>query len=214
MNNMHRMNVGGRLQGVALPKHYDFTHMRRTPAQVRSAITERGWPRTIAFQTRNPMHRAHIELTKRGTHLARAGLLLHPVVGMTKPGDVEASVRVRCYEAIVASNRYYAPDGVILSLLPLAMRMAGPREALWHAIIRKNHGATHFIVGRDHAGCKSAAGKDFYGAYDAQELVKTHASELGIKILTFAEVEYVPRLDEYVPSDEVCGSTLRWFADT
>jgi len=170
---------------------------------VRAEIVARGWPRTVAFQTRNPMHRAHIELTKLAAVDGKAGVLIHPVVGMTKPGDVEASVRVRCYQAMIDSNRYYADGGVLLSLLPLAMRMGGPREALWHAIIRKNHGATHFIVGRDHAGVKSAAGKDFYGAYDAQKLVSQHAAELGITVLTYQEVEYVPALDQYIPGDRL-----------
>lgn len=203
MNTAAEYYVGGTLEGIALPKHYDFNHMRRTPAEVRAAIVERGWPRTVAFQTRNPMHRAHIELTKLAAVDASAGVLLHPSVGMTKPGDVEANVRVRCYQAMVEGRRYYADGGVLLSLLPLAMRIAGPVEALWHAIIRKNHGASHFIVGRDHAGCKSDAGKDFYGAYDAQELVSSYASELGITIMKYNEVEYVPRLDRYLPSEQI-----------
>lgn len=131
------------------------------------------------------MHRAHIELTRLAAVDAQAGVLLNPVVGMTKPGDVDAAVRVRCYLAMIASARYYDPRGIVLSLLPLAMRMAGPREAVWHALIRKNHGATHFIVGRDHAGCKSAAGVDFYGPYDAQTLVRQHAAEIGITVLTY-----------------------------
>jgi sulfate adenylyltransferase len=201
--------LGGRLEGVALPKHFDFPQLRLTPAQVRAQIVERGWPRTVAFQTRNPMHRAHIELTKRASNEAHAGLLLQPSVGMTKPGDVEASVRVRCYQAVAASGRYYGPGGVLLALLPLAMRMAGPKEALWHAIIRKNHGASHFIVGRDHAGCKDAAGRDFYGAYDAQALVGQHAAELGITMMKYTEVEYVPRLDQYIPGDQVRGAQWR-----
>jgi len=201
--------VGGKLEGVALPKHYDFNAIRLTPEEVRAEIVARGWPRTVAFQTRNPMHRAHIELTKLAAVDARAGVLLHPSVGMTKPGDVEANVRVRCYQAMVESRRYYADGGVLVSLLPLAMRMAGPVEALWHAIIRKNHGASHFIVGRDHAGCKSAGGDDFYGAYDAQALVSSYAAELGITILKYNEVEYVPRLDRYLPSEKIDASETK-----
>lgn len=201
--------LGGVLEGIALPKHYDHPTLRLTPAQVREAIAAAGWPRTVAFQTRNPMHRAHIELTKRASVEASAGVLLQPVVGMTKPGDVDAAVRVRCYQAIVRGGRHYAAGGVQLALLQLAMRMAGPKEALWHAIIRKNHGASHFIVGRDHAGCKDAAGKDFYGAYDAQTLVRQHEAELGIAVVTFQEVEYVPSLDAYVPGDQVRHRALR-----
>lgn len=204
--------VGGVLEGIALPKHYDHPTLRLTPQQVRDAIAAAGWPRTVAFQTRNPMHRAHIELTKRASVEASAGVLLQPVVGMTKPGDVDAAVRVRCYQAIVRGGRHYASGGVMLALLQLAMRMAGPKEALWHAIIRKNHGASHFIVGRDHAGCKDSAGKDFYGAYDAQELVRKHEAELGISVVTFQEVEYVPSLDAYVPGDQV-RDTGRWAGD-
>ena len=203
MTSAHPYYVGGRLQGIALPSHLDFQQLRLTPRQVRAAIVARGWSRAVAFQTRNPMHRAHIELTKLAAVDAQAGLLLHPVVGVTKPGDIEGPTRVRCYQAMVASRRYYDPQGVLLSLLPLAMRMAGPKEALWHAIIRKNHGAGHFIVGRDHAGCKSGAGKDFYGAYDAQTLVKAHASELGITVHTYSEVVYVPAQEAFIPGDRL-----------
>lgn len=199
----HDWYIGGELEGIALPQHFDHNSMRMTPAQVRADITRRGWKRTVAFQTRNPMHRAHIELTRLAGISAKAGVLLHPVVGMTKPGDVEASVRVRCVQAVAQSGRYHAKGGVMLALLPLAMRMGGPREALWHAIIRKNHGASHFIVGRDHAGVKSAAGKDFYGAYDAQTLVLKHAAELGVSIQTFQEVEYVPELKAFLPGDQI-----------
>src|SRR4029077_9601015 len=141
--------VGGRIEGLQLPVHYDFRALRLTPAELRAEFARQGWRRVVAFQTRNPMHRAHVELTFRAGKQVEANLLIHPVVGMTKPGDVDYYTRVRCYQLL--SSKY--PQGTVkLSLLPLAMRMGGPREAIWHALIRKNHGCTHFIVGRDHAG--------------------------------------------------------------
>ena len=203
MNSAGSWYIGGSIEGVRLPQHFDFNEDRLTPRMVRRLVASRGWSTFVAFQTRNPMHRAHIELTRLAAEEIDAGVLIHPVVGMTKPGDVDYAVRVRCYRAIVASGRYYKPGRVLLALLPLAMRMAGPREALWHAIIRKNHGATHFVVGRDHAGCKSATNEDFYGAYDAQNLVKTHEKEIGISILEFKKIAYIPRLDKYLPENQV-----------
>ncbi len=164
MNQAGPINLGGSIEGVRLPQHFDFNELRLSPAQLREKMDALNWSRFIAFQTRNPMHRAHIELTRLAANEQNLGVLIHPVAGMTKPGDVDYSVRVRCYQAIVHSGSYYKKGGVELSLLPIAMRMAGPREALWHAIIRKNYGASHFIVGRDHAGCKSdITGQDFYG---------------------------------------------------
>ena len=193
--------VGGRVQGLSLPHHYDYRMLRSTPAEVRAEFTKRGWRRVVAFQTRNPMHRAHQELTLRAAKEAEASLLIHPVVGMTKPGDVDHYTRVRCYQALLPS---YPRNTAMLSLLPLAMRMAGPREAVWHAIIRKNHGCTHFVVGRDHAGPgKDSKGKDFYGPYDAQELIRKHHDELGIGIVEFKNMVYVPDHDQYYPEDEV-----------
>lgn len=203
MNQAGSWYIGGSVEGVRLPQHFDFNEDRLTPRMVRRLVASRRWDKFVAFQTRNPMHRAHIELTRLAAEEIDAGVLIHPVVGMTKPGDVDYAVRVRCYRAIVASGRYYKPGRVLLALLPLAMRMAGPREALWHAIIRKNHGATHFVVGRDHAGCKSSAGEDFYGAYDAQNLVKTHEKEIGITMLQFKKITYVPRLQKYLPENQV-----------
>jgi sulfate adenylyltransferase len=160
-----------------------------------------GWTRVVAFQTRNPLHRAHQELTFRAAREVGANLLLHPSVGMTKPGDVDHYTRVRCYEGLLDR---YAPHTVKLSLLPLAMRMGGPREALWHAIIRKNHGCSHFIVGRDHAGPgNDSAGRPFYGPYDAQDLVRKHEDEIGVRMVPFKEMVYVEELDTYLPDDEV-----------
>ncbi len=199
--------AGGPVEGLALPAYYDFTALRQTPAQVRAEFAHRGWNRVVAFQTRNPMHRAHVELTHRAARDAGAKLLIHPVVGLTRPGDVDHYTRVRCYRKLLA--RY--PEGsAMLSLLPLAMRMGGPREAVWHAIIRKNHGVTHFIVGRDHAGPgKDSAGKPFYGPYDAQELLRQHAAELTIEMVEFKMMVYVKEQDAYFPEDQVpAGSTV------
>ena len=193
--------VGGRLEGLQLPVHYDYAALRRTPAELREIFASQGWTSVVAFQTRNPMHRAHYELTLRAARDAGAKLLVHPVVGMTKPGDVDHYTRVRCYKAIIET---YPADTAMLSLLPLAMRMGGPREAVWHAIIRKNYGCTHFIVGRDHAGPgKDSTGKPFYGPYDAQELMRTHEQELEMTMVPFRNMVYVKDRDTYYPDDEV-----------
>lgn len=198
--------LAGELKVLWPPAHLDFLQLRHTPAQVRAEFARRGWPRVVAFQTRNPLHRAHQELTLRAVRQADAHLLLHPVVGVTKPGDIDPATRVRCYQAIL---RHYPRDRVLLSLLPLAMRMAGPREALWHAIIRKNYGATHFIVGRDHAGPGlNSAGRPFYAPYAAQELLRQHAGELGIAVMTFPRLVYVPSRDAYLPEDEAPAGAL------
>jgi sulfate adenylyltransferase len=193
--------VGGRLHGVQAPVHYDFRSLRRTPAELRGDFSRLGWRRIVAFQTRNPMHRAHQELTLRAAKEVNANLLIHPVVGMTKPGDVDHYTRVRCYQAILPT---YPPGLATLSLLPLAMRMGGPREAIWHAIIRKNHGCTHFIVGRDHAGPgRESSGTPFYGPYDAQEALRRHEAELGVTMVPFKEMVYVDHLKKYFPEDEL-----------
>ncbi len=193
--------LGGTLQGITLPMHYDYHLLRHTPAEVRDRFTRQGWDRVVAFQTRNPLHRAHLELTHRAAAEVKANLLLHPVVGLTKPGDVDHYTRVRCYEHVI--ERYPAGTAM-LSLLPLAMRMGGPREALWHAIIRKNYGCSFFIVGRDHAGPGSDSnGQPFYGPYDAQVLLREHEEELGIKMVPFKMMVYVEDRAEFQPEDEV-----------
>lgn len=190
------LNIAGRLRVLQLPKHYDFTELRLTPAQTRERLIAKGREAVVAFQTRNPLHRAHEELTKRAIAEIDGVLLLHPVVGLTKPGDVDHYTRVRAYKAL--ADNYYDQDRILLALLPLAMRMAGPREALWHALIRRNHGANHFIVGRDHAGPgKDSTGKPFYGPYDAQELVAKYSEELGVKMIPFSELTYLPDEDRY-----------------
>lgn len=197
-----RYNIAGDLRVVALPDHRDFITLRQTPVQVRQLLDRIGSESVVAFQTRNPLHRAHESLTKRALEDVGGVLLLQPVVGMTKPGDVDHVTRVRCYQALV--DNYYEHDRTVLSLLPLAMRMAGPREALLHAIIRRNYGATHFIVGRDHAGPgKDSRGSDIYGPYEAQELAKSFEAELGITILTYDEMVYVPKYDTYLERREV-----------
>jgi len=204
----HPVYVGGRIEALDLPVHYDFTHLRLTPAELRERFRRSGWRRVVAFQTRNPMHRAHVELTFLAARQAEANLLIHPVVGMTKPGDVDHYSRVRCYEHVL---KKYPEQTTALSLLPLAMRMGGPREAVWHAIIRRNYGCTHLIVGRDHAGPgKDSRGEEIYGAYDAQDLVTRHADELGIEMVPFRMMVYVQERAGYAPIDEVdeAGETV------
>jgi len=201
LQSTHSWYVGGRIEGIHLPIHYDFRSLRLTPRQVRADLSQRSWERVVAFQTRNPMHRAHYELTLRAARDTGARLLVNPVVGLTKPGDVDHYSRVRCYQAVL---RRYPPETAMLTLLPLAMRLAGPREALWHGIIRKNYGCTHFIVGRDHAGPGAdSRGTPFYDPYEAQAMFLSHQDELGIGMVPFREMAYVPELDSYLPEDEV-----------
>ena len=192
---------GGRLRGIRLPRYPDFPEYHHTPGELREKFQAMGWKRIVAFQTRNPLHRAHVELTLRAASENRAKILLHPVVGVTKPGDIDHTCRVRCYEHVL---RYYPPGSVMLALLPLAMRMAGPKEALWHALIRKNYGCTHFIVGRDHAGPGvDGRGEAFYDPYAAQDLLRTHQAECGIEMVPFQEMVYSPDEGSYMPIDEI-----------
>jgi sulfate adenylyltransferase len=194
--------VSGPLKVINLPRYYDFASLRHTPAQVREQLAVLGYANVVAFQTRNPLHRIHEELTKRAASTVGGSLLIHPVVGLTKPGDIDHYTRVRIYKSLV--DNYYDKNKTLLSLLPLAMRLAGPREALLHAIIRRNHGANHFIVGRDHAGPgKDSTGKPFYGPYDAQELMQKHENELGVKMVPFEELVYLPDNDIYVETKDV-----------
>jgi sulfate adenylyltransferase len=194
--------VSGPLEVIRVPPHYDFADLRRTPSELRAHFQSLAWSRIVAFQTRNPLHRAHEELTKRAAHQIDGGLLIHPVVGVTKPGDVDHFTRVRCYRALV--DNYYKSGTVVLSLLPLAMRMAGPREVLLHAIIRRNYGCTHFIVGRDHAGPgKDSTGKPFYPPYAAQEAMGQYQDELGMHMVDFKQMVFLPEENRYCPVDEV-----------
>ncbi len=196
-----KVYLGGPVKGLQAPVHYDFKARRDTPNELRAYFRKLGWTKVVAFQTRNPLHRAHQELTFRAAKEAQANLLIHPVVGMTKPGDVDHFTRVRCYEAVIDK---YPASTTTMSLLNLAMRMAGPREAVWHGLIRRNHGVTHFIVGRDHAGPgKNSAGKDFYGPYDAQDLFKEHEAEIGVTMVDFKHMVYVQEKAQYYPANEV-----------
>ncbi|MBP1472982.1 sulfate adenylyltransferase [Frateuria sp. MAH-13] len=193
--------LGGRVRGLQRPAHMDFAELRDTPRELRAWFAANGWHRIVAFQTRNPMHRAHRELTLRAAEQVGARLLIQPSVGRTKPDDVDYSTRVRCYRALLS---HYPEGQAKLSLLPLAMRMGGPREAMWHALIRKNYGASHFIVGRDHAGPgKDASGKPFYGPYEAQQLLERHQEEVGIRIVPFPAMVYAVNRDTYIPATEV-----------
>ncbi len=201
---LHKTNswyLGGTLELAQLPKHYDFAELRQTPASLKHYFKQTGLQKIVGFQTRNPMHRAHMELTLRAAKQIDGHVLLHPVVGLTKPGDIDYFTRVRCYQKIL---RYYPNQCATLSLLPLAMRMGGPREAVWHALIRKNYGCTHFIVGRDHAGPgNDSHNKPFYDPYAAQELVDRHQEEIGIQLISFQEMVYVKERKAYSPCDAI-----------
>lgn len=201
-NRQGNYNVGGKLHGFQLPPHYDYEELRKTPQETRDMFAKLGWNKVVAFQTRNPMHRAHFELTKLALQQdPDMNLLVHPVVGMTKPGDIDHHTRVKCYRKIMPR---YPKGRAELVVFPLAMRMGGPREAIWHCIIRKNYGLTHFILGRDHAGPGSnSAGQDFYGPYDARDAAVAHQEELGIHTLAFEMMLYAPEDDIYYPQDKV-----------
>jgi sulfate adenylyltransferase len=193
--------IGGKIEGLQSPSHYDFRSLRLTPAELRAELARLSWRKVVAFQTRNPMHRAHQELTFRAAKQVEANLLIHPSVGMTKPGDVDYFTRVRCYQLLISK---YPQGTAKLSLLPLAMRMGGPREAIWHALIRKNHGCSHFIVGRDHAGPgNDTNGKPFYGPYQAQELFKKNEADIGVTMVPFNMMVYLEDEDRYIPDNEV-----------
>jgi sulfate adenylyltransferase len=195
------LHLSGPLRVLQLPQHYDFRPLRLTPRQTRRRLVACGFQNVVAFQTHNPLHRVHEELTRRATQEVDGVLLLHPVVGMLKPSAMDHYTRVRAYKALTA--RYYDPHRMLLSLLPLAMRMAGPREALWHALIRRNYGANYLIVERDHASPGvDSAGKPFYGPYAAQELLSQCSAELGVGVVPFRALVYLPDADRY---EEVSG---------
>ncbi len=202
MGRWGKVCISGPMKVVNLPRYFDFVNLRHTPAQVRDMLEKMGHDNVVAFQTRNPLHRIHEELTKRAAAAVKGSLLVHPTVGMTKPGDVDHYTRVRTYKALV--DNHYDKKDTMLSLLPLAMRMAGPKEAILHAIIRRNHGANHFVVGRDHAGPgNDSSGKPFYGPYDAQELMTQYESEIGVKMVPFEMLVYLPDEDRYVEEKDV-----------
>ncbi|NCC33509.1 MAG: bifunctional sulfate adenylyltransferase/adenylylsulfate kinase, partial [Chloroflexia bacterium] len=202
MTRWGKFYASGALKVLALPTYFDFVELRRTPAQVRQLLADLGHARVVAFQTRNPLHRAHEEMIRRAAQQVDGALLIHPVVGLTRPGDVDHFTRVRIYKAVV--ENYFDPHTTLLSLLPLAMRMGGPREAVWHALIRRNYGATHFIVGRDHAGPgNNSQGQPFYGPYDAQDLLASHQAELGVTMVPFTELVYLKTHQRYVTRNEI-----------
>ena len=217
METWGKYNISGKVQTIQTPSHSDFNPLRLTPGETRLRLEEFGYENVVAFQTRNPLHRVHEELTKRAAESVDGVLLIHPVVGMTKPGDVDHYTRVRTYKAL--TDNYYDQDKVLLSLLPLAMRMGGPREAIWHAIIRRNYGANHLIVGRDHAGPGvDSKGNPFYGPYDAQESVLEHQTELGVKMVPFQMVVYLPdenryeeisKVDDTMKTASISGTQVR-----
>ncbi|PVV04014.1 hypothetical protein BB560_001502 [Smittium megazygosporum] len=194
--------AGGSLQVIRPVTHKDFAEIRKTPAQTRADFENSQWDKIVAFQTRNPMHRAHLELTLRASdRVDGARIFVHPVVGMTKPGDIDYVTRVNVYRMIMT---HYPEGSSYLSLLPLAMRMGGPKEAVLHGIVRRNYGASHLIVGRDHAGPgKDSEGNDFYGPYEAQEYIAKFESELGIKPVFFSMVTYLPKEDRYEEIEKV-----------
>jgi sulfate adenylyltransferase len=205
--------VGGSITKIAMPVYCDFMQFRKSPQQLKELFRQQGYDKVVAFQTRNPMHRAHYELTRRAVEQIGGHLLIHPVVGLTKPGDIDYVTRVHCYKAVY---KKYPKDLATLSLLPLSMRMAGPREALWHALIRKNYGCTHFIVGRDHAGPgPDRYGNNFYEPYDAQDMVRSYQDEIGITMIPFQEMQYVESEDTYYPADQVpLGAEVKTISGT
>jgi sulfate adenylyltransferase len=199
-----RSYASGPIKILSLPEHHDFRRFRLTPSHVRQRLDELGYRDVVAFQTRNPMHRSHEELTKRALHAIDGALLIHPTVGVTRLEDIDYFTRVRCIEAIVAA--YYDPGRTLLGILPLAMRLAGPRAALWHMIIRRNFGANHFIIGRDHASPgKDSQDRPFYEPFAAHALALQHQEELGVKPLLFREFVYLPAEDRYEESHAVPG---------
>ena len=201
----NKVYIGGKVEKISMPNHYDYRKYRISPNKVKNEFINRGWDKIIAFQTRNPLHRAHVEMTLRSMSELDANLLLHPVVGMTKPGDVDHYTRLRCYKHVIGK---YPKDTAILALLPLAMRMGGPREALLHALIRKNYGCTHIIIGRDHAGPGNDSNdKPFYGPYEAQDLIRKYKDEIEIKMIPFEFMVYVPDSKNYKTINEIDENT-------
>ena len=201
----HKVYIGGKIEEISMPNHYDYRKYRISPNKAKNEFINRGWDKVIAFQTRNPLHRAHVEMTLRSMSELDANLFLHPVVGMTKPGDVDHYTRLRCYKHVIGK---YPKDTAILALLPLAMRMGGPREALLHALIRKNYGCTHIIIGRDHAGPgNDIENQPFYGPYEAQDLIREYKDEIEIKMIPFEFMVYVPESKSYKTINEIDKNT-------
>jgi len=205
MHRWGRFNISGALRLLQQPHHYEFQELRLTPKETREKLAGLGPHNVVAFQTRNPLHRVHEEITKRAAEQINGILLLHPVVGMTSPGDIDHYTRVRSYKALA---HCYAENQMLLALLPLAMRMAGPREALWHALIRRNYGANYIIIGRNHASPSADAnGQPFYAPYAAQELVQDLSQETGVQVLPFNELVYLPDEDRYEEASKIAKGT-------
>ncbi len=197
--------IGGKLEVINLPLHFDFKQLRITPAEVRAYYGKLGWQKVVGFQTRNPIHRLQFEMTIRAMQQAKADLLILPVAGMTKPDDFDHYIRVKCYREV---THHYPPDSYLLNLLPLAMRMAGPRDALLDAIISKNYGCSHFIIGHDHGSPGlDTKGKPFYDSNITTELSEKYSSEINIKVIHFEEMVYLPFEDEFRFLNEVPTNT-------
>ncbi|MFZ5572859.1 MAG: bifunctional sulfate adenylyltransferase/adenylylsulfate kinase [Thermodesulfobacteriota bacterium] len=197
--------IGGGLEVISLPLHFDFKQIRLSPLEVRNIVKKLCWQRMVGFQTSQPIHRPQFEMTIRAMRRAGANLLILPVAGLTKPGDFDHYIRVRCYRKVV---QHYPPDSYVLSLLPLAVRMAGPRDALLHAIVGKNFGCTHFIIGHDHASPESGAvAPEYYDRNAAGEMADGFSRELGVEILSLKEMVYLPFEDEYRFVDQVPEGT-------
>jgi sulfate adenylyltransferase len=200
LDETHPVYLGGRVRGVEYPAHYDFPQLRLTPRELKEKFAKLGWRRIVAYQPTDSMHRAEFELTMRASRLAAANILVHPAAGQAAAGDVEHYTRIRCYEHLML---HYPEHGAMLALAPLATRLAGPREALWHAIVRRNYGATHFVVGRNYGSPRGDNLPLFYEAGAAQQLVLSHQAELGIEILPLDDLVYVRHLGEHVSLGEV-----------
>ena len=200
-NKSGKTYIGGEVQAMSLPIHSDFKQIRNTPAEVRKIFSKLGWKRIVGFQTRQPIHRPQFEMTIQAMQTAKANLLLLPIAGVTKPGDFDHFTRMRCYQKVAA---HYPPNSHLLNLLPLAMRMAGPREAVLHMIIGKNYGCTHFVIGHDHASPgNNSSNTPFYEYDQATQLARSATKELGVEIVTFEEMVYLPFEDEYQLASQV-----------
>ena len=208
LNRTHAVYIGGRLKGVEPHHHYDFKLFRETPAETRARFQKLGWRKVVAFHTHRPMHRAEQELTVRAARDSEANLLIHPILGVNGPGDPDRFARMRCYEHLLAR---YPEQTTALSALNLATRQAGPREALWHGIIRKNFGCTHLIVGPDHAGpAPDSRGEPFYPPHAAQELFAGHQDELDITMVPYQQMVYVEDRAQFLPLDETTTEMTTW----
>ncbi|WP_078119274.1 bifunctional sulfate adenylyltransferase/adenylylsulfate kinase [Thiosocius teredinicola] len=207
MNSVNSHYIGGSIEGVQAPVHHDFENLWDTPEEMRAMFAKLGWRRVVGFQTSKPMHRLQREITLRVAKELQAHVLLHPTVGVTKPGDLQYYARVHCYQAI---RKYFPHNLAMLSLLPLAMRMAGPREALWHAIVHQNYGCSHMIVGPKHAGPPPVDGNDapFYDTESSKALIEEHAGRLGIEIVHVEPHQYVPEKQRFMGVSEIAAKGL------